>query len=117
MTPDPEETEDPENIQSEIPEYKLPPANNFEEVNQNFDTISDTITSIVQAMQKHSEATNENLIGLATEVSQNLEKLEENIKSMLSSQHMVFVLVVLVLGVFGVIIAGIFKALVTFFLS
>ncbi len=75
--------------------YGLLKASSFHEVNQNFDTVSDVLTVFIGEMKTHSERTNENLTRLAEETSENLTKLATDMKSILSSQTMMFTICII----------------------
>lgn len=90
--------------------YQLPHAYSFDDVNRNFDDVSDTLTLLIQEMRDSSEATNQNLLKLATETSQNLNKLTSELKSVLSSQTMMFMIFLTVIGLVVIIFKSIWTA-------
>ncbi len=82
----------------EIKKYSLPHTSSFEEVNDNFDTLSDAITKIMQEMKEHSDSTNASLKLLAEETHAYLNKLASDMKDLLSSQAMMIFIFMTVVG-------------------
>lgn len=87
--------------------YQLPDATSFHEVNQNFDTLSGMVVTIVHAMEQHAETTNQNLTRLATETSDNLAKLAADLKSVLSSQTMMLTICIIVICFVALLFKGV----------
>jgi len=77
--------------------YHLPKVSSFEDVDNNFDSISDMVAGMVKGIEEQAAHTNENLVRLAAETSQNLDKLAADMKSILSSQTMVMTICIILI--------------------
>lgn len=91
--------------------YQLPYANDFEGVNENFNTLSDYITGIIGEMREHTDSTNQNLVRLAEETSQIVDKLSQELRSILSAQTMIAIICVLSICLMFAIIHGMWKTI------
>lgn len=91
--------------------FKLQSVSNFDETNKNFDDVSNVVTLLIHEIRENSEVNNANLLRLAEETSQNLDKLASDIRAVLSSQTMMLVICFTVIGSAVVIIKAVYDIL------
>lgn len=72
--------------------YKFPPVKNMDDVNQNFEEAGDLFSRIILEIRESQEANHLSLLRLAEETSQNISKLTSEMKSVIGSQTMMFVI-------------------------
>lgn len=109
MSDDPNDanTSDPD-VHSDF--YKLPPANTFDEVNRNFDSVSGMFVATAAEMKEHARISDSNMVRLAEEVQESLSKVSDDIKSILSSQTMMLTIGVISVGFVTVTLKTFFEA-------
>ncbi len=98
-----------------IPEsgFFLPQVRSFEDCNENFKTIAEAVTIVVNEIRSNAKHTQENMTAVVGEVNENMTKISAALNSILTSQIMMICLSVICL--FLALVSA--KSIIDMFLS
>jgi hypothetical protein len=96
---------------ADIPKVSLPKVTTFSECDDNFVSLSDLVMNMIVEMKDHREHTQQNLTRIASEANDNINRLSDDIRTILSSQAMMVGICIITVCVVVIILKGFFDFL------
>jgi len=89
--------------------FPMKDAENFTDVNNNFDTIHEMGFSLFAVIRENAQITNQNMTRMAEETNANLNKMAGELKALVPANYMAVTIGIIMLGFISVTITAIFK--------